>query len=155
MWPRRSHLLVPLMQLTGKSKFEWMANCQKAFDMMKSILASDVLMVYPNINIPFQISTDASYYQIGVVIMQQGKPVVYWSKMLNTAQKNYSIMEKEMLSVVYCLKEYRSVIYGGQLTIYTNSKNLTFKTLNTQWVLQWLLFLEDFHLTFEYYLSGC
>ena len=47
MWPRRSHVLAPLTELTGKSIFEWTPSCEKAFREMKSILAANVLMAYP------------------------------------------------------------------------------------------------------------
>jgi len=76
--------------------------------MAKRIIAKETLLAFPNFNEPFQIHTDASHYQLGAVVSQEGTPIAFYSRKLNPAQMRYTTTERELLSVVETLKEHRT-----------------------------------------------
>jgi hypothetical protein len=137
--------LAPLAKLTSKTvKWHWGPEEQKAFDQMKKVISREVLLAYPDFNQKFVIHTDASHYQLGAVISQNGKPIAFYSRKLKPEQTRYTTTERELLSIVETLKEYRNILLGHQIEVHTDHKNLTYKQFNTERVIRWRLILEEF-----------
>jgi hypothetical protein len=65
-------------------------------------LKNIVLLCYPDFNKPvlFHYYTEASYYQLGSVIMQDKMIIDLYSQNLNTYQKRYTITERELSSAI-------------------------------------------------------
>jgi hypothetical protein len=84
--------------------FEWHLSHQQAFDKIKKIIETEILLFYPDFNRPviFHLYTDASDHQLGAVIMQDTKPIAFYSRKFNTAQKWYTTTERnrELLSAI-------------------------------------------------------
>ena len=117
---RRSDVLAPLATLTSKkTKWKWGSEEQKAFAKMKKIISKETLLAYPDFNDEFVIHTDASDLQLGAVISQKGKPIAFYSRKLKPEQTRYTTTEKELLSIVETLKEFRNILLGQKIVMHT------------------------------------
>ncbi len=91
---------------------------------------------------------------LGGLLMQErnGKPqpIAYASRLCTAAEKNYSIMERETLAVIYCLEHFRDMILGYLIRVWTDHtaiQNL-FKHKNLRGRLaQWFVILQSYEVT--------
>ena len=131
--------------MTSKGvKFKWTDVEQNAFDEIKRVMSTETLLAYPQFDKPFIVHTDASDTQLGAVIFQKKKPIEFYSRKLNDAQKRYTTTEQELLSIVETLKEFRNILLGHDITVYTDHRNLTYKNFNTDRVMRWRLAIEEY-----------
>ena len=76
------------MHLTSANvKFKWTNVKQMAFNEIKQIVGCETLLSYPDFNLPFEIHTDASHTQLGVVFSQNNKPIALLLKETSTGSK--------------------------------------------------------------------
>eukprot|EP00804_Cyclotella_cryptica_P024746 CCRYP_001725-RA/>CCRYP_001725-RA protein AED:0.27 eAED:0.27 QI:0/0/0/1/0/0/2/0/303 len=150
LWARRSEVLAPLTSLvankTKKRPWYWDTVHQKAFDDVKTSIAKDVVLAYPDYSMEFEIYTDASSKQLGSVITQGNRPLAFFSRKLSTTQQKYSVTELELLAIVETLKEFKGMLWGQRLKVYTDHKNLIQDALGltSDRVYRWRLLLEEF-----------
>jgi hypothetical protein len=111
---------------------------------MKKIMARETILAYPNFEIPFEVHTDASAYQLGAVISQNGKPTAFYSRKLTTTKTWYTTSERESLSIIENLKEFRTILLGQQLIVHADHENLTYKHFNSDRVVRWRLYIEEY-----------
>ena len=160
LWEKRSDVLAPLTDLVGESgetkvtkrngtkkiPFHWDQSHQKAFEAIKTTIARDVVLAYPDYSHVFEIYTDASSRQLGAVITQRGRPIAFFSRKLSTAQQKYSVTELELLSIVETLKGFRGMLWGQRIKVYTDHQNLERNALGltSNRVYRWRLLLEEY-----------
>ena len=75
---------------------------------------------------------------------QSNRPIAFYSRKLNPAQTRYTTTERELLAIVETLKEFRNILLGQCIRVYTDHKNLTYKDFNTERVMRWRLIIEEF-----------
>ncbi|CAM8902659.1 unnamed protein product [Rhodiola kirilowii] len=144
---------LPLSTLLQKDvPFEFTDACQAAFDELKQALTSAPIICAPDWTRPFEIMCDASDYAVGAVLGQriERKPVViyYASRTLDTAQRNYSTTEKELLAVVFALEKFRSYLMGTKVVVYSDHEAIRYLMTKKEAkprLIRWVLLLQEFN----------
>ncbi|RWR99999.1 pol polyprotein-like protein, partial [Dinothrombium tinctorium] len=81
------------------------------------------------------------------------KVVSYYSRVLNSSEKNYSAIEIELLAIVCSIKRFHNYLLGQKFEIITDSNSLTYlmrtKDLNSR-LMHWSLFMQNYDFTFTY-----
>jgi hypothetical protein len=100
-----STITAPLNQLTKKGvPFSWGTRQGNAFDMLKDKLTHAPLLQLPDFNKTFELECDASGIGMGGVLLQERKPIAYFSEKLSGSVLNYSTYDKELYALVRCLE---------------------------------------------------
>jgi len=89
-----------------------MTLCMVSFKTPKEKLISTPIIIAPCRNLPFEMMCDASGLALGVVLGKHKNklfhPIYYASKTLNYAKTNYTVLEQELLVVVYGFEKFRA-----------------------------------------------
>jgi hypothetical protein len=120
-----SSLAAPLIEVIKKNvSFKWGKEQEKAFNLIKEKLTNAPLLVLPNIAKTFEIECDASGIGVGAVLMQEGRPVAYFSEKLSGAALNYSTYDKEMYALVRALENWQHYLWPKEFVIHTDHESL-------------------------------
>ncbi len=109
---------------TKKVPLHWDEVHQRAFNHIKATIAKDVVLVYPDYSKVFDIYTDASSKQLGAVISQDNRPIAFFSWKLSDTQRKYSLTKIELLAIVKTLEEFKGMIWGQNIKVFTDRANL-------------------------------
>ncbi|KAI4313094.1 hypothetical protein MLD38_037866 [Melastoma candidum] len=149
-----STIASPLTDIIKKDVgFRWGTEQEKAFKTLKEKLSSAPLLMLPDFSKPFEIECDASGIGIGSVLMQEKRPIAYFSEKLNGAALNYSTYDKELYALVRALETWQHYLWSQEFVIHTDHESL--KHLKDQGKLnrkhtRWIQFIEMFPYVIQY-----
>jgi len=116
----------PQTNLLKKNAFQWDEKAQKAFEHLKEAMISAHVLAMPDFLKYFVVETDASGIGIGVVLMQEGHPIAYFSKALSLKHQGLSAYEKELMAVVLTVDKWRPYLLGRHFIIKTDHFSLKY-----------------------------
>lgn len=153
---RYAEFIAPLLPLTSKkSKWHWDNNNELQLNKIKEQFLNTVLLHHPITNKDYFLNTDASMLAIAGVLYQYDdednqRVIMFLSRTLKAAERNYSSFEQECLAVVWSLKKIKNYIIGSHITIITDNLALTHlntcKLLNNR-MTKWCLEMQQYNYT--------
>jgi len=142
---------------------KWDEEALQAFNTLKELIYKDpkdggLILMMPDFTKPFVVDTDASKFAIGAVLQQEDeekklRPIMFISRKLCAAERNYCTRQREALAVVWALKRLREYLWGGPLfTVRTDHHNLLWLMNHEQTgrLARWQAFLSCFNFTMVY-----
>ena len=113
--------------LSSKHKWKWKEEDDETFILIKEKFLQNIILHHPDFDQKFFINCDASDVSLGAELYQEDhegdhQVISFASRVLNQCERNYSVTEKELLSVVFACNKFRTYVLGYPLTclLYTS-----------------------------------
>ncbi|KAK4841756.1 hypothetical protein QYF36_009976 [Acer negundo] len=122
-------------------------------NLIKEKLTNAPLLALPNFAKALEIECDASGIGIGAVLMQEGRPIAFFSEKKSGAALNYPTYDKEMYALVRALETWQHYLWPKEFVINTDHESLKYlkgqHKLNKRHA-KWVEFIETFPYVIKY-----
>jgi hypothetical protein len=115
-----------LMKLTKKDEFSWTPEATKYFEQLKEVMCKYLVLSTPDFTKTFILECDASGNGIGVVLMQEGRPLAFEIQPLKGKDLHKPIYEKEMMAILHALKKWRPYLIGKHFKVKIDHDSLKY-----------------------------
>ena len=117
--------------MKSKKEWQWGADHQKSFELLKGILTSSPVLAYPNFKLPFELHTDASSKGLGAILYQEQdglkRVISYASRSLSPSEKNYSAFKLEFLALKWAVTEkFSDYLTNNHFRVLTDNNPLAY-----------------------------
>ena len=120
---------------------------------MKHSWPHALIIRMPDFSWPFEVVADASTTALGVVLLQDGHPIVFESRKFKPTELNYSTMEQELVVLVHIVCVWCCYLEGSKFTlVIDHCPNTFFKTQPTlnKCQARWPEIFQPYNFKWEY-----
>jgi hypothetical protein len=114
------------MALTKKDAFSWTPEATKSFEQLKEVMCKDPLLTTPDFIKTFIVECDSPRNGIGVVLMQEGRPLAFKILPLKGKELHKPIYEKEMMEILHAFKKWHPYLIGRHFKVKTDHDSLQY-----------------------------
>ncbi|XP_070009802.1 uncharacterized protein [Nicotiana sylvestris] len=152
-----SKVVNPLCKLLEKdAKFHFNNYCMRDFELLKLKLTTIPIITAPNWSVSFELMCDASDVAVGAILGQHINiifhPIYYASKTMNSAKVNYTVMEKELIAIVFAIEKFRPYLIGAKVIVHKDHEALHYlmskKDSNVR-LMKWVLLFQEFDIDIQ------
>ena len=119
--PNLAEVVSPLRKLVHKStQFVWDTNMEEAFKKTKDLISKSPVLSYFDVNKDVTLQVDGSQNAVGSVLMQEGKPVAYSSRLLKDTQSKWAQIEKELFAIYAGCEKFQKYMFGRTVNVQTD-----------------------------------
>jgi hypothetical protein len=119
-------IVAPLTALLKNNSFTWTTTAAQAFQTLNMAMCTTPVLALPDFKKTFFLECDASGKGIGVVLMQEGRPLAFTSKKLSERNLGKSMYEKEMLDILHAVHLWWPYILGKRFEIKKDHQSLKY-----------------------------
>lgn len=116
----------PLTRLLKKEAFQWDSEADMAFKRLKKAVSTPPVLALPDFSKSFIIECDASGFGLRTILMQDDRPISYFSKNLKGREIALSTYEKEFLALVTAVQKWRPYLLGQTFKVKTDQQSLKY-----------------------------
>ncbi|XP_062153129.1 uncharacterized protein LOC133861362 [Alnus glutinosa] len=146
-------IAAPLTLLLKKDAFIWSKAASQAFNNLKHVMTTGSVLTLPDFNKTFVVECDASGTGVGAVLMQECRPIAFFSQAIKGRNLSLSTYEKEMMALIAAVQKWHPYLLGQRFVVRTDQKSLRHlleQTITTDAHQKWLVKLLGYDFSIEY-----